>query len=506
MRWVLLALILAGGASLAAQGAEPGFSRHSLPLVKEFGDLVAFDLTGNKRLDLITVQVDREYRDAPPVLAVYLHTENGFREAEAARSRLPASLTAIAVGNFPNGPGLVLLMPDSVELRPWRNGRFDSFGGTWAKVESIFPKAGGELKAGLQMVADLEGDGIHEIIVPRVDGLQIFRVGPNGELTTHAVLRTRTFGRLLRLFRWKVAAYQLPVFRFKDIDGNGWKDVVAFNRGVLQLFFLDPEARPEPRPPDLAQDMQPPVPFDPSAPRDPPLLLVNATDLNGDGVLDLVFSKTSATDSAFTTNTRTLIYYGKNEGGRGNLRFAARPNQVYASEGFAHPIMVDINRDGRSDLVLVNVEIGFWNAIKAFVARTVTAEASFFLMKPEGRYGTIPDDLIGYSVKFSLGRFGHQPISVFGDVNGDGLPDLLLSENKETLGIHWGRSDGFWESENDSELTDFLPIHRRRVKVLDLNGDGRDDLIFAYNRDDIRKMPTVNGSFTVLLSRYGQTP
>ena len=105
MRWVLLALIFAGGAALAARGAEPGFSRHSLPLVKEFGDLVAFDLTGNKRFDLITVQVDREYRDAPPVLAVYLHTENGFREAEVARSRLPASLTAIAVGNFPNGPG-----------------------------------------------------------------------------------------------------------------------------------------------------------------------------------------------------------------------------------------------------------------------------------------------------------------------------------------------------------------------------------------------------------------
>ena len=506
MRWVLLALILAGGVSLAARGAEPGFSRHRMSLAKEFGDLVAFDLTGNKRLDLIAVQVDRDFRDAPPVLAVYLHTKSGFQEAEAARTRLPASLIAIAVGNFPNGPGLVLLMPDSVELRPWRNGRFDSFSGTWAKVESIFPKAGGEVKAGLQMVADLEGDGVHEIIVPRVDGLQIFRVGPNGELTTHALLRTRTFGRLLRFYRRKLAAYSLPVVRFIDIDGNGWKDVVAFNDGVLQVFFLDGETRPEPRPPDIAQDMQPPVPFDPSAPRDPPLLLVKAADLNGDGVLDLVFSKTSATDSAFTTNTRTLIYYGKNEGGRGTLRFSPHPNQVFASEGFSHPFLVDINRDGRSDLVLVNVEIGFWNAIKALIARTVTAEASFFLMKQEGRYGTIPDELIGYSVKFSLGRFGHQPISVFGDVNGDGLPDLLLSEDKETLGIHWGRSDAFWESDRDSELKDFLPINARRVKVLDLNGDGRDDLIFTYNRDDIRQMPTINGSFTVLLSRYGQTP
>jgi hypothetical protein len=40
--------------------------------------------------------------------------------------------------------------------------------------------------------------------------------------------------------------------------------------------------------------------------------------------------------------------------------------------------------------------------------------------------------------------------------------------------------------------------------VVDLDGDGRDDLLFLYNRDDIRQMPAVNGSFTVLRSRYGK--
>ena len=45
------------------------------------------------------------------------------------------------------------------------------------------------------------------------------------------------------------------------------------------------------------------------------------------------------------------------------------------------------------------------------------------------------------------------------------------------------------------------------MRVTDIDGDGRDDLIFSYNRDDIRQMPKVNRKFTVLLSRFPkQTP
>ncbi len=114
-----------------------------------------------------------------------------------------------------------------------------------------------------------------------------------------------------------------------------------------------------------------------------------------------------------------------------------------------------------------------------------------------------PDDVVDYSVKFSLGRFSHQPISTFGDFNGDGRPDLVLSVSKEGLGIHWGLEDDFWDNDYDFLLEDFLPTRGKGVRVADLDGDGRDDLIFVYNRNDIRQMPEVNHKFTVLLSRFG---
>jgi hypothetical protein len=82
------------------------------------------------------------------------------------------------------------------------------------------------------------------------------------------------------------------------------------------------------------------------------------------------------------------------------------------------------------------------------------------------------------------------------------LPDLLLSAGREELGIHWGHKDGFWSSRPDEVIKDNFPIVPGRVRVLDLDGDGRDDLLITYIRDDIRQMPEVNHTFTVLLSRY----
>jgi hypothetical protein len=194
--------------------------------------------------------------------------------------------------------------------------------------------------------------------------------------------------------------------------------------------------------------LQPPEPFDPKAPWDPPLLLVLAADLNKDGKLDLVFSKASSGDNELNAKTRILVYYGRDGGG--GVVVNKEPDQVYALEGFTLPILLDLDGDGATDLVLVNVEFTFWTAVKALIARSVSADAAFYRMRAGEQYPKKPDDQGTFSVKFALGRFSHQPISMFGDLNGDGLPDLLLSTGADTLGVHWGRKGAFWRTSPDA--------------------------------------------------------
>jgi hypothetical protein len=398
---------------------------------------------------------------------------------------------------------LVLLTPAGVEVRIWRAGRFVAEPGLSLPLESLFPKGEGEPQGGLEWVVDLNGDGLSELVVPRLDGFTVVTQNAAGALVQRAVLRTRPKSELLRWYRRQRVAYDLPSVFYVAMNGSPWKSVVAYGNGILSVFHLNGQGAAAERRPDAEVDLQPPEPFDPKAPWDPPLLLVLAADLNKDGRLDLVFSKASSGDNDLNAKTRILVYYGR-DGEPGAVAFRQEPDQVYALEGFTLPILLDMDGDGAMDLVLVNVEFTFWTAVKALIARSVSADAAYYRMRQREQYPKQPDDQGTFSVKFSLGRFSHQPISAFGDFNGDGLPDLLLSTGSDTLGVHWGRKNAFWKSSPDATVKDFFPIAPSRVSVADLDGDGRDDLLITYVRDDIRQMPDVNHTFTVLLSRSGR--
>lgn len=477
--------------------------RVRLKLDHELERVFTIDLNGDGLRDLVAVVVDKLTRDPISHLRVFIQSATGFTEKVSARMRLPDHLALAGAGRFSMGPGVALLMPDRLEVWPWAGDRFIQDQVVPLSMDSVFPTAPGVIKGGVPWVVDVDDDGINELLVPRFDGFTLVRSEGSRTLVRHAELSVRTRGWVINYFKRRYVAYDLPAFRLLDVNGRGWKDLVVYNDGLVQVFYLDGRPDDTRRLPDIEHDLQPPGVFDPKAPRDPPLLLIAARDLNRDGILDLICSKNSTTTSELNTTTRILIFYGYREGPEEPLRFRDAPDQVYAMEGFTLPVVKDINADGGVDLVLVNVEITFWNSIKALIARSVTADAAFYLMPPSGRFVREPNELVSYSIKFSLGRYNHQPLAVFGDLNGDGLPDLLLSVDKNRLGIHWGRKDGYWDDDYDVAIRDFLPIRVKRVLVEDLNGDRRDDLIFIYNRDDIRQMPEMANTFTVIISQFG---
>jgi hypothetical protein len=399
---------------------------------------------------------------------------------------------------------VALLTANGVAVWIWRGDRFAPQ--ALLPVDGLFPRPGGGLHTGISWVADLNGDGLSELLVPRPDGVTLLRQDAQGDWVSAGFLRTRARGQLLNMFRRKVAGYDLPMVQVVEhasgSGGNSWQTVTAFNDGVFYVFQPDGETVSGDRAPVLQQDVQPPTAFDPKVPYDPPLQLIAAEDLNGDGLLDLVFLKVKPGESEFNARTRILVFFARPGALPAGFAFGSEPDQVYDAEGFTLPFVVDLNGDRRPDLVLVNVEVGLWTAVKAFIARSVTADVGYYLMSDTRQYPRTPDATGKFSVKFSLGRASHQPIALFGDFNGDGLPDLLLSVDKERLGIHWGRAKGFWAEDPDETLRDRLPIRPERVRIADLNGDGSDDLIFLYGRDDIRQMPDTFHTVTVLLSRY----
>ena len=513
--WMILswsALLVVCSPALNAQEETPpleksevgeGFQRHRIPLQFELAALYPFDLDGDGRMELVLLEADRgKSRQPPYYLQVFKQSVSGFKALASAAVQLPSRIRLAGVGWFGKRPGLAMLTTERLMIWPWVSGRFNSRQAFGLPMTSILQGSAGPLHTDVEWIRDLNGDGQSELLIPGFDGLTIVRQGEHG-LARHAQLKMEGRSRIRNIFRRRVLRYDFPGIVFSDVDGNGWEDVTVYLNGLVRVFLLDDRSRNGWVAPAVEVDLQPPRPFDPKEPWDPPLYLIKGEDLNSDGWVDLVFAKSTAADSRVNSRTSILLHYGGKGTSPGPISFSKKPDQVYLSEGVALPFLLDIDHDGLTDLVMVNVEIGFWNIIKALITRKVSAEAAFYRMEPGGRYPSQPFTLESYDVTFSLGRFDHQPITAFGDFNGDGLPDLLLSVDAETIGIHWGRNGGVWDDDSDEEWQDHMPIHTRRVGVHDLNGDGRDDLLFLYNRADFRQMPAVDKSLTVLISRFG---
>jgi hypothetical protein len=88
----------------------------------------------------------------------------------------------------------------------------------------------------------------------------------------------------------------------------------------------------------------------------------------------------------------------------------------------AHPVLVDVNRDGRMDLV-----IGYW---KGLMSPRVALEA--YVREPDGSFRSSPRTT-AFDVKNGEGSYLH-----YGDdLDGDSLPDLLVRRDESWL-LHSG--------------------------------------------------------------------
>jgi hypothetical protein len=170
---------------------------------------------------------------------------------------------------------------------------------------------------------------------------------------------------------------------------------------------------------------------------------INLEDLNGDGLPDLVVG--------FTASSGPIVYI--NDGTA--APFSKFTRLVLSGDVPNHTTVADINGDGRPDLVVGGTQV--------------------FLNKG----GAAPfDGVKGF-------RFGGvQGRAAVGDVNGDGFADVaVIASGTTTLYLTHAApltSGGYSTVQIGSADTDPSDI-----KIADVNGDGKPDLLVAYSASNI---------------------
>jgi hypothetical protein len=465
---VLLAIVL-----LAAAAAAPRFVVQSLAVEGEVASVVAADLDGDGRKDLLAV-----YKTGlPPYqkrsFAIFWNRAGIF----APRPDLTLALDEAEACAFDVGPtsggladDLLLVTPRGVSAKSFP-GRVGAAPRKLVDHVTLFHQPiNGELPR-VRLMHDLSGPGSHDLLVPSLGSLAIFRRnGDRYDKAAELEVDMEVSGGPRRTDGIEVR-YGFPALHVIDADGDGLRDVIAVQEDRVAIYRQSPGFSFHPQP-DFSRDFSVRTPADHRERGTSASTLI--ADLDGDGIADLIVRK-QVFEGVTSAKSTSYVFFGRKDG------FSQRPAEVLESEGVTlfQTQLVDLNGDGRPDLVVPYTNFGVFALIRMLTAKTAKVDFQIFPFDRRARrFATEP--ISDRELKFRIPLAGDtdlQAVNLTADVTGDGKPDLIFGSSEEQLDIYPSVGNGEFAS---------VPAESVEVRAagvldaVDLDGKGRSDLILSY--------------------------
>jgi hypothetical protein len=492
----------AAALSLLALADAPRFTASAIPMPEGSAGHWLADLDGDRRLDLLTGAAKR---GAGRELRVHLQRSGGdFRSEPDRRIVLKADIVAFSVAEVRAEAGEEILFLTGSSCFSYSTA-LEGFAGNARKLfawDLLLDLPDPDELIHLEAPAASKGGGPPLLVLPGAGGHGVFGLsGPGGEAGMHLLarlpeepegrrsrressrkielnlggLKDESFeglvvtaagrggeggGDFLKVESW------LPAVVAADADGDGRLDLLRLARDpsgrLLKIHLQDAAGRfPE------SASWSGPIAGDGE---------LRAVDFDGDGRADLL-------DEAAEGFGDSVFRFYKNRGGRFE---GASADQVMKFSGFdVRAELADLDGDGRPELAVSAHEIP---ASSALSGGRVVRSLFVYRADPERVFSSRP--AFKHEENFDakgLKGIG-QRIRLGADLQARGLRDALLVDRDGSLEAKHFRKDLSLESEPFYRFTPERMI--LRFRALDLNGDGRSDLVLSHSR-----------SLTILVSR-----
>lgn len=405
-------------------------------------------------------------------------------ESRRISSRFWSMGVGLALAGF--GVGLTVAWVFLIVPR-WRVNPTPAQGSSSRLLATIKGDVAGGMMGMFVAAADVNGDGLADAVVGGVSAEAAIVFG--GNLRSNLNLARDASVLLL-----EEHGHNLRLMGAADINGDGIKDLIwakslgadraGFTATGPVLVVLGRRQWKDklnlPRDADLEISISVPYNASPSETAN-----TNASDWNGDGTDDLIFTANDYSPPDRASAGEVFVFWGRRKWPR-ELEATTQADVVIwgarKGEGLGRTAVGDINGDGKNDLIVAALDNSLW-AMRQHQGRIY----AFF-----GR-GQAPRKLDA-ATDFDLRIDGAEAHDRFhrltlGDVNGDGNQDIVVGapagdviQKPGRVFVYYGRRK--WQremnlSQADWQLVDSDPRPGFGFGVIaqDLNRDGNDDLV-----------------------------
>ncbi|HPQ67860.1 MAG TPA: VCBS repeat-containing protein [bacterium] len=478
---------------LPATMAHAAFVRNVCQVKGRVAEVVTADLDSDGFTDLLVSYRFGAPPDAQARLAIFLGTAQGYTGAPDMDFAAPADACVFDLADL-DGDGIdevILFRKWSVQYVKLTDEGAQS-PQTLIKMGSgiLFPPYNGQLPYE-NLVRDWSGDGKIAVALPDYGALRMFRPDDEGKMVAAETLTVplRSWIDTHGLQPPGMPDYTISsTVRFPMIFAGARQNErdLFLARGESLWLYRGAAGRFATK----GQKFTLPILTPAERAQENMNVLTLIDDIDGDGRVDAMINKFGGGLTNFSSEVH--IHRGI-EGG-----FAAKPGFTLTASGYMAGLRFwDIDGDGRKEMGMPTAEIGLVQLARMFLSKKVKVDVKLFACRgPVGPQMYAEKPTISKNVTLDLNTdnghlIGFVP-SFEGDFDGDGKPDFFMA-HEDGFGV-W-RNQGNMRIAAEPFLTQTLaPPQEYRLEYLD--NDKKSDLLL-WNPAD----PTQDNQVVVLLNR-----
>lgn len=330
------------------------------------------------------------------------------------------------------------------------------------------------------------GSGLTDFLIPDFDVMHLYRQDSNGGFQHYPLAvpaRVQTWNN-------NRADYTGRRHYIVDVNNDGLLDLVFVQQGRFDVFLqaADGSFSTDALDPGWAvtlsseQDADQRSDAGRSYSGQQIRSIESIQDLDGDGLPDLVIRVEQIAD-ALERSSRFEIHFGLST--QTGLQFAAEPDtQIVLDSVPTEVVIADFNGDGRQDFYIPTTKIGVGTIVRVLLRGSANLDVDFYLLSAQRQYAAKADFRQQAKIDVSISNLRFDmPLFELIDLNGDGRKSLVLGESGRELRFY-GPDRNRLFNRNSDRVDLPLPRDASRVKVLDLNADGKEDLVLPFDSLD----------------------